>query len=143
MAIKGAVKCVLLADRHSDLTESMSGLIKTTFDAVVTVADVTSLLESARRLEPVVAIVDLSLAQGGCLDLLKRLRLLYPQLRLILLSVYDEPKVARLAIEAGADGFVLKRSLCTDLLQAIDAVLNGKRYVSPGIRDREGLAEED
>ena len=52
--------CVLLADRHHGLTEGVRSLLETMFDAVVMVADETSLAESAARLQPEVAVVDVS-----------------------------------------------------------------------------------
>ena len=66
-------------------------------------------------------------------DKLPRLRSRCPQLKLIVLSVHDEPSVCRSALEAGADAFVLKRAIATDLLPAIDAVQAGRSYVSPDI----------
>jgi two-component system secretion response regulator SsrB len=51
------------------------------------------------------------------------------------LSVHDQPSVCRKVMEAGADAFVLKRSIATDLLAAIDAVQAGRSYVSPDIAD--------
>jgi DNA-binding NarL/FixJ family response regulator len=131
------VRCVLLADRHYGLTEGVCGLLKTVFDAVVMVADEASLLESARQLQPVMAVVDLSLAPRGSLQWVKQIRSLCPKLKLILLSVYDEPSVCRSAVEAGVDGFVLKRDIATDLLPAVDAVLDSKSYISAGMRDHE------
>ncbi len=122
------VKCVLLADRHHGLTEGVRGLLETMFEAVVMVADENSLFESARRLQPTLAIVDLSLTHGDILRSLQRLRARCPGLKVIVLSVHDEPSVCRAAMEAGADGFVLKRALATDLLPAVDAVLAGGRY---------------
>jgi len=126
------VNCVLLADRHHGLTEGVRGLLETAFDAVVMVADETSLFESAERLKPTVAVVDLSLARGQSLQWLPRLRVRCPGLKLIVLSVHDQPSVCRSALEAGADAFVLKRAIATDLLPAIDAVQSGQTYVSPG-----------
>ncbi len=127
------VNCVLLADRHHGLTEGVRGLLESSFDAVVMVADEASLFQSAERLQPTVAIVDLSLARGEGLQWLPRLRSLCPALKLIVLSVHDQPSVCRKAMEAGADAFVLKRSIATDLLPAIDAVQSGRSYVSPGM----------
>jgi two-component system secretion response regulator SsrB len=124
------VNCVLLADRHHGLTEAVRGLLETTFDAVVMVADETSLFESAKRLQPTLAVVDLSLARTDSLQWLQRLRSDCPNLKLILLSVHDEPSVCQVAMEAGADGFVLKRHLATELLPAVDAVLAGKSFFS-------------
>ncbi len=126
------IKCVLLADRHHGLTEGVRGLLETIFEAVVMVADEHSLLESAQRLLPTLAVVDLSLARGESLGWLQQLHTSCPNLKLIVLSVHDEPTVCRAAMEAGADGFVLKRALATELLPAVDAVLAGQRYGFPG-----------
>ncbi len=135
------VKCVLLADRHQGLTEGVRGLLESTFDAVVMVADETSLFETAERLKPTVTIVDLSLARAEGLQWLPRLRSRCPGLKVIVLSVHDEPSVCRSVTEAGADAFVLKRAIATDLLAAVDAVQAGQTYVSPGAAG--GPAAED
>ena len=125
-----AVNCVLLADRHHGLTEGMRGLLETAFDAVVMVADETSLFESTERLQPTLAVVDLSLSRGEGLQWLQRLRARCPAMKLILISVHDQPSVCRSAMDAGADGFVLKRALGIELLPAVDAVIGGKRFIS-------------
>ncbi|HUK81303.1 MAG TPA: response regulator transcription factor [Verrucomicrobiae bacterium] len=122
-----ALKCVLLADRHHGLTEGVRRLLETTFDAVVMVADEISLLESAERLHATLAIVDLSLVHSGNLLWLARLHAHCPVMKLIVLSVNDDPAVRRAAAESGADGFVLKPAIATDLLPAVDAVMAGQR----------------
>ena len=114
--------CVLLADRHHGLTEGVRGLLETAFGTVVMVADEASLLEGATRLRPDVAVVDLSLAQDSGLEWLRELRQRCPGTRVIVLSVHDEQSVRRAAMEAGADGFVLKRAIATDLLPTIETV---------------------
>jgi DNA-binding NarL/FixJ family response regulator len=130
-ARKEDIRCVLLAERHHGLTEGVRGLLATAFDVVVMVADEVSLVESADRLLNVMAVVDFSLTQGDGLGLVRRLRSRFPKLPLIVISVHDEPNVSRSAIEAGADGFVLKSRIASDLLSAVDSVLSGQRYVSP------------
>jgi two-component system secretion response regulator SsrB len=120
------LSCVLLADRHHGLTEGVRGLLETAFPTVVMVADDTSLLEAAGRLLPEVAVVDLSLARDSGLDWLRALRQRCPGLKVIVLSVHDEPSVRSAAIAAGADAFVLKRAIATDLLPAVDAVRRGQ-----------------
>jgi two-component system secretion response regulator SsrB len=133
------VHCVILADRHHGLTEGVRSLLSTIFDAVVMVADETSLFESAERIKPALAIVDLSLVPGEGLQWLPRLRSRCPDLKLIVLSVHDEPSVRRVAMEAGADAFVLKRAIVTDLLPALDAVEAGGSYFSPDTTDSPSL----
>jgi two-component system secretion response regulator SsrB len=117
--------CVLLADRHHGLTEGVRGLLETTFATVVMVADEASLIDGAGRLQPDVVVVDLSLAQVAGLDWLRTLRQRCPDLKVIVLSVHDEQSVRKAAMEAGADAFVLKRAIATDLLSAVDAVRGG------------------
>jgi two-component system secretion response regulator SsrB len=115
-------RCALLADPHHGLAESVRGLLETAFGTVVMVADEASLLEAAGRLQPDVAIVDLSLARDCGLVWLEALRQRCPELTVIVLSVHDEPCVRRAAMEAGADAFVLKREIATELMPAVDAV---------------------
>ena len=126
-----ALSCVLLADRHHGLTEGMRGLLETAFGSVVMVADETSLLDGAGRLKPDVAVVDLSLARDRSLGWLKALKNRCPGLKVIVLSVHDEPNVRRAALEAGADAFVLKRAIATDLLPAVDAVRRQENGTPP------------
>lgn len=127
------LSCVLLADRHHGLTEGMRGMLETAFGTVVMVADEASLLEGAGRLRPDVAVVDLSLARGSGLGWLRELRQRCPDLKVIVVSVHDEQAVRRAAMEAGADAFVLKRAIATDLLTAVELVREGRmtREVRP------------
>ena len=114
--------CVLLADRHHGLSEGVRGLLETAFGTVVMVADKASLHEVAYRLRPDVAVVDLSLARDGDLEWLKAVRQRCPGLKVIAISVHDEETVRRAALAAGADAFVLKRAIATDLLPAVARV---------------------
>ena len=114
-----------MADRHLGLMDGVRGLLETEFEAVVVVGDEVSLFESVRQLHVAMAVVDLSLRRGDGLGLVRRIRSHFPQLKLIALSVHEEKNAELAVIEAGANGFVLKRSIATDLLPAVDAVLAG------------------
>jgi DNA-binding NarL/FixJ family response regulator len=57
----------------------------------------------------------------------------FPRLRLIALSVHDEPTVAAQMCNAGVAGFVLKRTAAIDLIPAVEAVLSGGSFVSPAV----------
>ena len=124
-----AIKCVLLADRHHGLSEGIRGLLESEFEAVVMVADETSLLESAARLQPNVVVADLALAQGESFGWLRRLLARCPESRVIVLSAHDESSVVQAALAAGAVGFVLKREIATKLLPTIEAAVSGRRGV--------------
>jgi DNA-binding NarL/FixJ family response regulator len=124
--------CVLLADPHHGVSEGVRHLLATMFETVVMVADEVSLFESAARLQSDLAVVDLALSRGGALDFVRRLRGRFPDMKLIIVSIHDQPSVSRSVVEAGADAFVGKRAIATDLLAAADAVLAGHPYVSSG-----------
>ena len=121
------LSCVLLADRHHGLTEGMRGLLETAFGTVIMVADEASLIEGASRIQPEVAIVDLSLARENGLGWLQEVRARCPDLKVVVLSVHDEEAVRLAAMAAGADAFVLKRAIATDLLTAVELV-RGDRH---------------
>lgn len=125
--------CVLLADRHHGLRDSVRGLLETAFETVFMVADEASLLEGAGRLKPAVVVFDLSLSAGDLPTLLARVAERAPEAKLLLLSVHDEPAVLNHALAAGADAVVLKRDLAINLLPAVEALLAGKGYHSPGV----------
>ncbi len=124
--------CVLLADRHHGLSEGIRGLLESEFRVVVMVADEPSLLESSVHLQPSVVVADLALARGENFGWLRRLLLRCPEARVIVLSAHDETTVMQAAFEAGAVGFVHKRAIATQLLDAVDEVLAGRRYMPPG-----------
>ena len=123
---------MLLADRHHGLSEGIRGLLESKFPAVVMVADETSLLESAKRLDPSIVVAHVGLALGESFGWLRRLLVRCPDARVIVLSVHDEMTVMNEALAAGAVGFVLKREIASHLLDAVDAVLAGKRYPAGG-----------
>lgn len=133
MGTKSETDCVLLAGRHHGLAEGIRGLLETVFEVVVMVADETSLFESAKRLPATVAVVDVSLAGEGGFAMLRRLHETGPALKLIVVSAHDQGSVVQSALDAGADAFVLQRTIATDLLPAVDAVRAGQRFVSPSV----------
>ena len=124
------VRCVILADPNHAMSEGIRDLVASVSTAVMMVADEASLLEAASRLESELAIVDSALSRGNLLTLVRRLRTGFPEMRVLVIGVSDQPALARRVLEAGAGGFVLKRAVATDLRPAIDAVLAGQIYVS-------------
>jgi two-component system secretion response regulator SsrB len=122
-----------LADNHHGVLEGVRGLLETAFGTVFMVGDEASLFEGVDRLEPSVILVDLAIAGGNWLHVLRTLHDRSPTSKVVVLSMYDELSVVRAALGAGANGFVLKRKIATDMIDAIEAVLDDKSYVSPDI----------
>jgi DNA-binding NarL/FixJ family response regulator len=82
---------------------------------------------------PGLALVDLSLAQGTGLELIRALRESVPELPILVLSMHDETLFAERVLRAGARGYIMKREAITGLVGAIRQVLAGRIYVSPSM----------
>ncbi len=122
--------CVILADSHQDMLEGIRGLLQTTFESVLMVADEKSLFEIIDKLNPDITVVDLSLPISGEVNIARKIKNHHPNLKFIVLSIHDETTAINEIMSAGADGFVFKRSAVTDLMPAVDEVLKGHTYVS-------------
>ena len=101
--------CVILADSHQDMLEGIRGLLQTTFESVVMVADEKSLFEVVGKLNPDITVVDLSLPISGEVNIARKIKSHNPNLKFIVLSVHDEITAVNEIMSAGASGFVLKR----------------------------------
>jgi DNA-binding NarL/FixJ family response regulator len=83
-----------------------------------------------------VVLLDLSLGAVSGLDLLKDIKTVRPKLPVLVLTVHPEEHFARRAFRAGADGYINKGSVREDLVEAIQRVLRGRRYVSPRFAEK-------
>jgi DNA-binding NarL/FixJ family response regulator len=135
---------VLLADSHSPMLEGVRSLLEERFESVVMVADESSLLPTAEKLQPDLVIVDVSFPMTGTKNAVVVLRERFPEMQLIVLSVHDEFVAVDRVLANGASAFVLKRCATTDLVPALEEVSAGRVYVSPAARmRRDGPREED
>jgi DNA-binding NarL/FixJ family response regulator len=91
-------------------------------------------LDGFRTLHPDVALIELSLPRVPGLEVLRQLRQSRTKARVVVLTAYEEPPYLHAALEAGALGYVLKRTAARTLLPAIQAALHGHRYVSPPLQ---------
>jgi DNA-binding NarL/FixJ family response regulator len=124
---------VLLADNHQNMLEGVRNLLESQFETVFMVADEASLLEAAEKLKPDLIVADLSLPVTKEINIVRRLKTAFPQIKLIILSIHDEQAAFGECIEAGARGIVLKRRAVDDLVPAVEAVLKGNTYISPSV----------
>jgi DNA-binding NarL/FixJ family response regulator len=83
-----------------------------------------------RELQPDVMIVDVSLAQGDGIDLVREVRAQRPDLPMLVLSMHDETIYAERMLAAGASGYIMKEAAYEQLLTALRRVLGGGRYLS-------------
>jgi DNA-binding NarL/FixJ family response regulator len=129
---------VVLADCHLNMLGGVRALLDDLFETVLMVADEHSLVAAVTLFKPDLVVVDLALPGSEGANVAGRLTGRFPGLRIVVLSVHDEPTVARQFLDAGAGAFVLKRTAATDLLPAVREVLRGGTYVSPAVEGQPG-----
>jgi DNA-binding NarL/FixJ family response regulator len=122
---------VLLADDHTLLLEAFEKLLSDDCEIVGTVANGRALLEAAARLKPDIAVIDVAMPLLNGIDAARLLKQSQPGLRIIFLTMNEDPDVAAEAFRAGASGYLLKRSAVSELLTAIREIMMHRSYVTP------------
>ena len=125
---------VLIADDHAIFAEALRLLLEKSYRVVGTVADGRALLSATTKLAPDVVVVDIGMPLLNGLDAAQRIRERMPKVKLVFLTMQDDPNLAAAAIEMGAAAFVLKHSAGSELLTAIEQVLQGGSYLTPKLR---------
>jgi DNA-binding NarL/FixJ family response regulator len=120
-----------LADDHRLLREAFARLLETDCEVVGAVADGRAVLDEAPGLRPDVVVLDVAMPLLNGLDTARQLRRLMPEVKVIFLTMSEDPDVAAEAFRVGASGYLLKNSAAAELLQAIREVLLGRSYVTP------------
>jgi DNA-binding NarL/FixJ family response regulator len=130
---------ILIADDHSVIAEALRLLLAASYDVVGTVTDGRALLVAAAKLCPDVIVVDVGMPLLNGLDAARRIREHLPKVKVVFLTMQDDPNLAAAAMELGSVGFVLKQSASSELLTAIEHVLKGKNYLTPKLRSEDWL----
>jgi len=123
----------MLADDHTILVEAFRKLLEPQYEVVGTVADGRALVETAPKLKPDVIVVDIAMPLMNGLEAGLRLKELMPSVKLIFLTMNEDPDLAVDAIHSGGSGYLLKSSAASELMHAIQLALKGKSYVTPQI----------
>jgi DNA-binding NarL/FixJ family response regulator len=134
---------ILLADDHPEMLDAIRALLDEVGEVVGTVTDGQALVEAAQRLEPDLIISDISMPGLNGLDATRALQTCAPQSKVIMLTVHREPTYVSLAFNAGARGYLLKRTAVAELPQAVLHVLAGERYIGQGLREERASPGED
>lgn len=87
-------------------------------------------IEQVEKLLPAVAVVDMSMPELDGVQAIHEIRRRAPETRVLVLSMYDERSYIRNALKAGALGYVLKNAIDVDLVTAVKAVAEGRRFLS-------------
>ena len=121
---------LLLADDHKPMLASVKELLRVHYDVVGMACDGETLLDLVAKLEPDIAVIDISMPGLNGMAAARCLKDSGTRTKLIFLTIYANPEFVRAAFAVGALGYVLKRCIVTDLPLAIEAALAGKRFLS-------------
>lgn len=122
---------VIMADDHSLILAGMRKLVEAQCEVVGMVEDGRALVEAAQKLRPDLILMDISMPLLNGLEAARQLSKLVPESKLIFLTMHASPTYAAEAFQAGASGYLLKRSAASELSQAIQSVLQGQHYITP------------
>jgi len=122
---------VLLADDHRMLREAFARLLEPSCDVVGTVADGRDVLTMAPELKPDIVVLDIAMPLLNGLDTARQLKRTMPDVRIIVLTVNEDPDLAAEAFRAGASSYLLKNSAASELLRAVEEAMCGRSYVTP------------
>ena len=123
---------VLIVDDHPLLRQGIAQLINHEKDMMVCgeAENANTALDTIAVTKCDVAIVDISLGGSSGIELLKNIKVRYPKLLVLILSMHDESVYAQRALRAGASGYIMKQEATEKVLTAIRKVLNGEVYLS-------------
>lgn len=137
---------VYLVDDHAMMRDGLRAVLQASgYRVVGESGDPTLALADLQRLAPALLLLDLHLGERSGLELLTELQRRRLPTRTIVLSMSAQPRHVAEALRLGASGYVLKGSPSAELLGAIEAVLQGRRHLSPDVADLavQGLTARD
>lgn len=126
---------VLLADDHAVVREGLKALINGHLDMEVVgeAADGRAVCSKTTELSPDVVVMDVSMPFVNGVEATREVRRLRPEIKVLALTVHEERSYLRELMEAGAAGYVLKRSAAEDLVHALRVVARGDVYLDPSV----------
>jgi DNA-binding NarL/FixJ family response regulator len=128
---------VLIADDHALVAEGLALLIaaRPGFEVVGRAADGREAAQRALELKPDVVVMDLSMPDMNGIEATREIRARLKETRVLMLSIHSEPEYVQRALEAGAEGYLVKRSASRDLIEAIHAVHEGRRFFGENVAE--------
>ena len=130
-----AIIRLLLADDHAILRSGLRVLLAAQSDMEVVgeASDGAEAVREALLKRPDVVLMDVAMGAESGLDAVQRIKQAAPDIKVLMLSMYDDESYLRRALDAGASGYALKRAADTDLLSAIRAVARDEMYLHPAL----------
>lgn len=126
---------VILADDHNIVRRGLAALLQMDggYTVVGEAQNGEEAIRCAAQTEAHVIILDLSMPRLNGLESVRRLRHNHADMKILILSMYDDPEFVNQTLHDGANGYILKHSMEDELFEALAAINQGQRFVSGGI----------
>lgn len=126
---------LLIADDHGVLRAGLIALLKDEpgMEVVGEADDENSAVSMAVEKRPDVILMDLSMPNTGGIEATRRVKQLVPEARILILTFHEDKSLMQEAIRSGAMGYILKRAVKSELINAIQAVMRGELYLHPAM----------
>jgi len=124
---------IIIADDHTLLSDTIKNLLEPEFEVVGTFTDGQTLVEAGPGLLPDIIVLDIGMPVMNGLNAGERLKQVLPKIKLIYLTMNQDPDLAAEAFRLGASAYLLKISSASELVYAIRESLRGGSYVTPMI----------
>jgi DNA-binding NarL/FixJ family response regulator len=121
----------MLADDHRMFSEGLARLLEPQFKIVGIVENGRDLIAAAERLRPDVILVDISMPSLNGIEAARRIQEFPHPPKIVFLTMHEDATYATAAFQAGASGYVLKRSAPAEIITAVREAVRGRNYVSP------------
>ena len=142
----GAKKEVVIAEDHKLFREGLKSMLSARNDLHVVdeAQDGLEAIRCVKQNKPDLLLLDLSMPRLSGISVMRDIKSQFPDVKILALTIHESDQYVLEAFEAGADGYCIKDAGRDELMVAIDSVLEGKTYISPGIADNvmEGYLEE-
>ena len=128
---------ILIADDHSLIRKGLVQILseKSNTD-VIEAGDSKEVFQQLKKFDVQAVVLDISLPGKNGIEILKDVKALYPHISVLMLSVYPEEQYGIRALKSGASGYLTKDSAPENLIDAIEKVLAGGKYISPFIAEK-------
>ncbi len=124
---------VLLADDHPEILNKVANLLASICEIAGKVGDGKALLEAVGCLKPDIIVIDISMPVLNGIEAARRLKKSGSEVKIVFLTVHEDPDFLQAALASGACGYVIKSRLATDLVRAVEAAMADRRFISPSL----------